>query len=203
MLDSSIDEILARLHGLQEELAKEIDRLLKEKREKFEYTLERGKVHFNKSIRAFHHHQRTGLLTYIRLARFGHIVTAPVIYSLIIPFMLIDFMATLYQQICFRVYGLPRVKRSSYFVFDRQRLAYLNVIEKFNCVYCSYGNSVISYVREIAARTEQYWCPIKHTRRARDPHHFEQNFLDYGDAEGYRSRIKEIRKNIASISTDD
>ncbi len=200
MLNASIDDIVKRLHDLQEELEKEIDRLLSEKRIQFEYTLKRGKVHFDKGIQSFHHHQRTGSFTYIRLARIGHIVTAPIIYSLIVPFILLDIMATFYQMICFRVYRLPRVRRSEYFVFDRHRLGYLNTIERINCVYCSYGNSVISYVREIAARTEQYWCPIKHAQRPRDPHHLEQGFLDYGDSESYKSRLKEIRKKARSNS---
>ena len=34
-------------------------------------------------------------------------------------------------------------------------LACLNLLEGFNCVYCSYANSVGSYVRDIAGRTEQ------------------------------------------------
>jgi hypothetical protein len=31
---------------------------------------------------------------------------------------------------------------------DRHRLGYLNVIEKANCVYCSYANGVVAYVRD-------------------------------------------------------
>lgn len=34
-------------------------------------------------------------------------------------------------------------------------------MEKVNCVYCSYFNGLMSYLREIAGRTEQYWCPIR------------------------------------------
>jgi hypothetical protein len=42
-------------------------------------------------------------------------------------------------------------------IFDRTHLAYLNLVEKINCAYCSYGNGLAAYLREIAARTEQYW----------------------------------------------
>jgi hypothetical protein len=52
-------------------------------------------------------------------------------------------------------------------VFDRYHLAYLNVLEKLNCAY---ANGLIAYVREIAGRTEQYWCPIKHARRVIGAH---------------------------------
>ena len=63
---------------------------------------------------------------------------------------------------CFPIYGIERVQRRRYFAIDRHTLAYLNAIEKANCLYCSHANGVIAYVREVAARTEQYWCPIKH-----------------------------------------
>lgn len=49
-------------------------------------------------------------------------------------------------------------------------LSYLNAIEKLNCVYCGYGNGVIAYGREIIARTEQFWCPIKHASKAAGEH---------------------------------
>jgi len=37
---------------------------------------------------------------------------------------------TVYQSVCFPIYGVARVKRSDYFAFDRGQLAYLNAIEK-------------------------------------------------------------------------
>jgi hypothetical protein len=72
-----------------------------------------------------------------------------------------------FQWICFPIH-VSRACR--YVVVDRHRLAYLNVIEKANCMCCSYGNGVIAYVSEIAARTEQYWCPIKPSRCVAAPH---------------------------------
>jgi len=33
-----------------------------------------------------------------------------------------------------------------------------------------YENGLAGYFREIAARTEQYWCPIKHARRIKAAH---------------------------------
>ncbi len=78
---------------------------------------------------------------------------------------------------------------AGYFALDRHRLAYLNGIEKANCTFGTYANGVVAYVREVAARTEQYWCPIKHSRTVRDPHARYQGFFDYGDAEGYRHGV--------------
>lgn len=120
-------------------------------------------------------------------------LTAPFIYVLIVPFLLLDLLVSLYQFVCFPVYGIPRVRRQDHLVFDRHRLAYLNALEKLNCFYCAYGNGLISYLREVAARTEQYWCPIKHARRVSGAHSRYSHFLDYGDAEGYHDRLEDVR----------
>jgi hypothetical protein len=56
---------------------------------------------------------------------------------------------------------------------------------------------VIAYAREISSRTEQYWCPIKHAIRITDPHHRYYDFLEFGDAEGYRTRLDGFRAALA------
>lgn len=68
-------------------------------------------------------------------------------------------------------------------------------LEKFNCIYCGYGNGLAAYAKEIIARTEQYWCPIKHATHVKDPHSRYHHFFEYGDAEGYANDLgKVIRK---------
>lgn len=114
---------------------------------------------------------------------------------------LIDLSITVYQHICFRIYGVPRVKRGDYLYIDRYYLPYLNIIEKINCVYCGYGNGLIEYAREVVARTEQFWCPIKHARRTLDPHRRSNKFFDYGDAEAWRKDLGKIRKDWDSDTT--
>jgi hypothetical protein len=118
------------------------------------------------------------------------VLTAPVIYSLIVPLLLLDLVVMVYQAICFPVYGIGKVRRRDYFIFDRHHLAYLNALEKLNCAYCSYANGLIAFLREIAARTEQHWCPIKHARRAIGAHEHYREFVDYGDADGYREWLQ-------------
>jgi hypothetical protein len=199
MPGSTIDEILNRLHTLQAELEREIDELLNEKSQQFQYTLERGRVRFTQGMLALQRHRKTGLWSYLRQAPIGHLLSAPVIYSLIVPFAMLDLMVTFYQQICFRIYRIPRVTRGDYIAIDRQQLAYLNIIEKLNCTYCAYANGLIEYIREIAARTEKYWCPIKHARRTRDPHRLVNGFIDYGDADNYHERFRELRVEIARL----
>jgi hypothetical protein len=72
-------------------------------------------------------------------------------------------------------------------------LSYLNALEKLNCVYCGYANGTLAYAREIAARTEQFWCPIKHARRVGGVHLRGERFFEFGDAEAYRQGLQRIR----------
>ena len=109
------------------------------------------------------------------------ILTAPVIYSLIIPAFIMDAFVQLYQAVCFPVYGIPRVRREDYIKHDRHRLSYLNSLKKVNCAYCAYFNGVIAFVREVAGRTEQYWCPIKHAIPPKDRHPRYEKFVAFGD----------------------
>jgi hypothetical protein len=127
------------------------------------------------------------------------VLTAPVIYAMIVPIVLLDLSMMLYQAICFPVYGIPKVRRRDYLVFDRQHLAYLNAIEKLNCAYCSYANNMIAFVREVAARTEIYWCPVKHARRVLGPHPHYQGFADFGDAKAFRARLTAMKEEGVKI----
>lgn len=124
------------------------------------------------------------------------ILTAPVIYSLIIPALLMDAFVQLYQAICFPVYGIPKVRREDYIKHDRHRLSYLNSLKKVNCAYCAYFNGVIAYVREVAGRTEQYWCPIKHASAPRDRHQRYQRFAAYGDARSLEESWEKNRQEL-------
>ena len=198
MSQTKLDEILSRLQLLQDELERELETLLEEKREYFQYTFEKGKVRFERQIRELQRKHKKGLVKYIVEAELKHIISAPIIYSIIIPIFFIDITVSLYQHICFRLYGIPLVNRSKYLVIDRQHLEYLNVLEKLNCMYCGYGNGVMSYVREIIARTEQYWCPIKHANKVIDAHSRAENYVDYGDASSYREKLVELRKAVAA-----
>jgi hypothetical protein len=56
---------------------------------------------------------------------------------------------------------------------------------------------LIGYVGEIAGRTEQYWCPIKHARKLAGAHPQYRHFVDYGDAEGYQRELAELREKIS------
>jgi len=195
MYDARIEELLQRLRETQAELAHEMERLLAEQRQRFHYSLRRGRVTFERNMRQLQRRYRTGVWRYLARAPLRHILTAPVIYVMIVPIALLDLSVTLYQHICFRAYRIPRVRRRDYLVIDRHRLPYLNAIEKLNCAYCGYGNGVMAYAREIVARTEQYWCPIRHARPVRSAHERSLAFFEYGDAQAYREGLERIRQD--------
>jgi hypothetical protein len=118
-----------------------------------------------------------------------------VIYGMILPLVILDASVTVYQHVCFRIYGIPRVSRRAYLVFDRHRLPYLNAIEKLHCLYCGYASQLFAYAREINARTEQFFCPIKHASGRLDAHERSENFFAYGDARAYHRNLETIRKD--------
>jgi len=187
-----IERLAAEIVRLQGELDREIEK----RREVLGWKLKEGLVEFEHGITERNRKFRLNLGAFMARSPLATVATAPVIYSLVIPILLIDGWASLYQAICFRAYRIPRVRRSDYVVLGRDRLSYLNVIEALNCLFCEYANGVIAYVREIASRTEQYWCPIKHAWAITDPHLRYFQFLEYGDAEGYRGRLEEFRRRL-------
>lgn len=185
-MSNNIEQLLARIRSLQDELEDEYRRTRDEWTQK--------KIELAEEFQRQQRRYKTGLLTFLTQSRLLVLLTAPIIYAGWIPFLLLDLFVSLYQAICFPVYGIPKVRRADYLIFDREELPYLNLIEKFNCFYCSYGNGIAAYVREVAARTEQYWCPIKHARRVKAAHELYPNFFDFGDAEAYQQGLARLRK---------
>lgn len=188
-----VEELLARIDALQEEVEKAYGEARKEWRRQ---RLER-KDEWRRRQRRY----KIGLWRFLSRARPLVVLTAPVIYLGWVPFVLMDVFVTVYQAICFPVYGILQVRRSDYLVFGRESLPYLNLIERFNCFYCSYGNGVVAYAREVAARTEQYWCPIKYARRIHAAHERYPKFVDYDDAAGWRRELDTLRKDLRSLRT--
>jgi hypothetical protein len=191
------DKVLAELVAKIRSLEAEIESRIAEKRAQFHYTVDRNRVRFDREIRDKHRAFRLGLWQQIRQSPLPFILVSPFIYALIVPLALLDLFMAVYQAVCFPVYGVKKVPRADFIIIDRQHLAYLNPLEKINCVYCGYGNGVLAYAREIAARTEEYWCPIKHSRPVATPHSRYTHFVDYGDAEGYRQRQEELRTHAS------
>ena len=161
------------------------------------YKIKGKRVEFEHAITEAHLQLKVGVLRWFLTVRPQNFLTAPIIYSMIVPLALFDLCITFYQATCFPIYGIPKVRRSEYIVMDHQLLAYLNIIEKVHCVYCSYGNGMIAYAREITARTEQYFCPIKHAQKILGSHDRYTRFLNYGEADGFHAKVEEFRTELA------
>lgn len=195
-MSTEIDKLLARARALQDQIEVE----LAQSRDALGHRIEHGRVVISDEVRRGHKAARQRLGAFLAATRPLVFLTAPVIYGLIVPFVLVDLAVSVYQAICFAVYGIPRVRRRDFIVVDRQHLAYLNAIQKLNCVYCGYVNGLIAYVREVAARTEAYWCPIKHAARARGTHERYAQFMDFGDIARFDERWDEIRDELRKLS---
>lgn len=150
-----------------------------------------------------HRRLRRSSWKHLRTTRLLVILSSPLIYGCVIPFLMLDASVEFYQLVCFPIYGIPRVRRKDYLVFDRGRLAYLNTIEKIGCIYCSYANGLLAMVTEIAARTEQYFCPIKHARRLIQTHSRYGRFLPYGDARAYREQSDAVARAYDDLDARD
>ncbi len=192
---SNLDDILRRIEALEKELAEE----LRTMEPKFLYTIRDRKVRFTAEVRRQHKALAQKWSAYVYESGVMHILTLPIIWSALIPALFLDLLVMAYQVICFPVYGIPMVKRREYIVLDRFTLRYLNIFEKCSCLYCEYFNGLMGYVREVAARTEQYWCPIRHARPTKAVHSRYRHFFAYGDAEGYRAGLLEVRKKFEDV----
>lgn len=197
-MEAKITELVDKIAKLENQLREEF----RKQEEKFEYRLEGTRIEFEARVLEAHRRIRVAVLPWLLNSTLRSVISIPFIYFMVVPLAFMDLTVTVYQHICFRLYSIPRVSREDYVVMDRHKLAYLNGIEKFNCVYCGYGNGVIAYTREIVARTEQYWCPIKHARRVVGTHKRYNDFVSFGDAEGYQAQRLEFREALREEDKD-
>lgn len=194
-MPTKLELLLDKIKALENELVDE----LQKQQEEFAYEVTKRRVYFEENVITRHKEYAKHLFKYIADAKLKHIISAPFIWMCIFPVILMDVTISLYQAVCFPIYGIPKVKRQDYIVFDRQYLNYLNLIEKINCAYCSYVNGLFGYLQEIAGRTEQFWCPVKHAKRIKSLHSRYQKFTDYGDAETYRSKLEVTRHDFNDL----
>ena len=184
-----LDQIAALENELQETIAQQEGRL--------RYRIENRRIVFEEAIRETHQRVRMGVFKWFLTIRPQNYLTMPVIYGAAIPLALFDLCISFYQWVCFPIYRIARVRRADYIVYDHHQLAYLNIIEKAHCLYCSYAVGLLAYATEIVARTEQYFCPIKHARKVPGAHSRYDNFLRYGDEENFHGKLEEFRGALA------
>lgn len=189
----NIRQIIDQITALEDELQKAVAA----QEDRFSYQIKDRRIIFEQTIKDAHQRVKLGVFRWFLTVRPQNFVTMPIIYGMAIPLILFDLCVTLYQLSCFPIYGIARVKRANHIVIDHQHLAYLNVIEKVHCIYCSYAVGMLGYAGEITARTEQYFCPIKHAQKILHKHSRYDRFLDYGDADDLHGKIEALRTELA------
>jgi hypothetical protein len=192
MKNKKILELLNQMEVIE----KELNEIIHQQEIQFNYQLKGKKVEFESSIKEAHKKLKIGLIHWFS-KRPINLMTGPIIYSMIVPMLILDVCISFYQLTCFPIYKIKLVKRRDYMSFDRHHLHYLNWIEKFHCSYCAYGAGLLAYITEIVARTEQYFCPIKHARKVMGTHSRYIKFLDYGDAKNYQENLESYRKQLS------
>jgi hypothetical protein len=191
-MNDRIRNLLAQLEAAE----KDLEKALQERQVHLNFSIKGKRVEFEKSVTQAHKQVKVGVIKWLG-NRPINLLTAPIIYGMVLPMLLLDACISLYQIICFPVYKISKVKRGDYMIFDRHHLSYLNIVEKSHCIYCSYANGLLAYATEIIARTEQYFCPIKHARKMMGRHARYASFAAYGDAEDYQTKLEKFRADLA------
>lgn len=191
-MNDHITQLLAQMATLEDELRT----ALHDQESRMFFSIQGRRVEFESSVKKAHRKLKKNVFKWLVTDRPQNLITGPIIYGMVLPMLLLDLLVTVYQWICFPIYGITKVQRANYIVFDRHHLGYLNLIEKFHCTYCEYGNGLMGYMVEILARTEEYFCPIKHAHKMLGTHKRYYRFLDYGDAADYEKKLEEFRINL-------
>ncbi len=192
-MNDQIRNLLTQIEALDEQLKTAI----REQESHILFKINGKKVEFDQGVRQAHRQVKRKILHWLITDRPQNLITGPIIYLMIIPIALLDFTVSMYQATCFPIYHIAKVARRDYIVFDRHHLGYLNLYERLHCEYCAYANGLLAYASEIIARTEQYFCPIKHARKVLGAHARYPKFLSFGDAKDYHKRLEELRKGLA------
>jgi hypothetical protein len=194
-MNNQIAHILAQIAVLEEALHSAVH----DQESRMFFQINGKRIEFEGSIKEAHLKLKTNFFRWLVTNRPQNLITGPIIYGMVIPLMMLDLFVSLYQWSCFPIYGITRVRRADYIVFDRQHLSYLNFIEKFHCTYCAYGSGLMGYMGEILARTEQYFCPIKHAHKILGTHARYNRFLNYGDAADYEAKLEDYRNALGKV----
>lgn len=138
-MNPRLDDLPNRIEALEADLEQEVAARQSELR----FYIEDRRVRFEQEVLVRHRALKVGVLRYLAGTSWRHLAPVPVIYAMTLPLLLLDARVSLYQALCFPLYRVAKVKRGKYFVFDREQLAYLNLIERLNCGYCTNANGLV------------------------------------------------------------
>lgn len=191
-MNKKIRDLLDQIAALEDDLRATV----REQEAQALFQIRGKRIEFEASVRETHRRLKNGFFHWLVTNRPLNLITGPIIYSMIIPLLILDLFVSFYQATCFPIYKITKLRRADYIVFDRQKLEYLNWIEKFHCTYCAYGSGLVAYVSAIIGKTEEYFCPIKHARSVLGTHQRYRRFLAYGDAADYEAKLEQFRLGL-------
>jgi len=186
-MQENIKQILEKISLLNKQLSEKYNELAK----KYGFATVGRKIVFLKEFRLKNKRFKIPAWKYAVPRSVRHLLSMPFIYMMIVPAVILDVFISLYQATAFPLYHISKVKRREFIVYDRQFLDYLNWIQKFHCLYCSYVNGLFAYAVEIAGHTERYWCPIKAARKPKFHHGWYSDFADYGSPEEWENKFND------------
>ena len=166
-MNDRIRNLLNQMTALEDEMRT----LLHDQETKMFFEIKGRRIEFEKAVKQSHRKLKKKFFRWLVTNRPQNLLTGPIIYGMIIPMMMLDLFVSFYQAACFPIYGVVKVRRRDYIVFDRHQLEYLNFIEKFH-------------------------CPIKHAHKIHGTHKRYLGFLDYGDAADYEKKLEAFRVSL-------
>ncbi len=105
-MNEKIRELLIRISSLEDE----VEVLLREQQNQALHYLEDGKIRIKREVDEAHKLLKKGVIRWLIDSRPRNIVSAPFIYTMIIPFVFLDFCLSIYQWICFPLCKIGNVK---------------------------------------------------------------------------------------------
>ncbi|KYJ85885.1 hypothetical protein [Sulfurovum riftiae] len=196
-MSERIKEMMVEIEDLRQKLKEEIE----QQEKKIDYEIKNGYIRFEDEVLSKQKENMKHLLAWFGETPFIQLLSAPIVYGMVLPALLLDLMLFVYTYVVGRVFKITFVQRKDYIVFDRQYLGYLNIVEKLNCLYCAYFNGLMQYSAAIAGRTELYFCPIKHAKKIAYDHNYYDAFFAYGDGEKYPQKLEKLREEVQEVSS--
>jgi hypothetical protein len=114
-MNERIHQLLAQMAVLEDDLRE----ALHEQETSMLFEIRGKRVEFEHTIKQVHRRLKTGFFRWLVTNRPQNLITGPVIYSMIVPLLVLDLFVTLYQAVCFPIYRVVRVRRGDYIVMDR------------------------------------------------------------------------------------
>ena len=106
-MNDKLTVLLDRIKLLEMEMLVEVEK----KQQQFSYVIHDRKVHFKDGVKARHKLLATKLMRFLYESKPLSILSTPMILFCALPVLFLDFVAVVFQLICFPVYGIPKVPR--------------------------------------------------------------------------------------------